>query len=115
MKESYKLSNGTTVYVTPETYAEHANEFEALSDYLLRHCRGLHSLDISDVSAGGIQIGGTHNANPGYIILHKTVKYDFSNIDKAVKEFMSDWNSFADNEIAAFKKFTEDGEKYGWD
>ena len=115
MKNSYKLNNGTTIYLTPEMYADHAVEIEALSDYLLKHCKNLHSIDFSDVSAGGIQLGGTHNANPGYIIMHKTINYNWDNINNVVKEFVSQWNSFMDTEVEAFKRFTEDGEKYGWD
>lgn len=114
-KQSYKLNNGTTIYMLPSMFADHATELEAVSDYILKHCKNLHSLDISDVSAGGIQIGGTHNANPGYIIMNRTIHYNFDNLDDIIKSFIAEWNSFMDEDVAAFKRFTDDGEKYGWD
>ena len=115
MKDTYKLNNGTTVYVTPETFETHAVEFEAISDYLFKHCRNLHSLDFSDVSAGGIQVGGVHEYNPGYIMMHRTIKYDWSNINEVIRDFVKSWNEFMEEDVAAFKRFTDDGEKYGWD
>ena len=84
MKNSFKLENGTTVYMNKEMFNEHVHELIAATDYILRHSRNLHSLDLSDVSTGGIQLGGVHNMNPGYIYLIKTIKYDFSNLDDII-------------------------------
>lgn len=115
MKETYRLSNGTCCYLKEETYENHVHELEAATDYLLKHCRNLNSLSINDVSAGGIQIGGCHDSNPGYIMMNATVRYDLSDLDDIVKLFIKKWNSFMENEVTEFKKFTDDGEKYGWD
>lgn len=115
MKKSYKLNNGTMIYLTPEMYANHAVEIEALSDYLLKHCKNIDSIDVSDVSAGGIQIGGTHISNPGYIIMNKTINYDWSNINDIIREFIADWNCMDCEVIDNFNEFIKDGEKYGWD
>lgn len=115
MSKSFKLNNGTTVYMEPDMFADNANTLEAISDYLLRNCREIHSISFSDVGANGIQVGGVHNFNPGYLYMIKTIKYDFSNINEIVKEFVKDWNKSTLEQIENFKRFTKDGEKYGWD
>lgn len=115
MKESFKLENKTTIYMNASDYYDHSNEIQAISDYLLKKCKNLSSLDFSDISASGIQLGGCLTSNPGYIYLYKTIKYDWSNVDVVIADFIDSWNKINEEEIESFKNFTDEGEKYGWD
>lgn len=115
-KNHYTICNGkVTLYLYEDTYIENVHKIEAASEYLFKNCRYLHSLSFTDVSTGYIQLGGTHDSNPGYIIMIRNIKLDFSDLDTVIKNFVKEWNQFMEEDIKVFKSFTEDGEKYGWD
>ena len=107
-------------YLRESMREEHGDDFakirtaiaEALKDY-----PNFIGVDFSDVHAGGIQIGGLHKEITGfYYASMPTIKYNFSNIDEAVKEFVDGWKT-ADNpeSVGNFKRFLELGSMYGWD
>ena len=107
-------------YLRESMRKEHGDDFakirtaitEALKDY--PNFIGIH---FSDIHAGGIQICGLHKEIVGFYYADSpTIKYDFSNIDEAVKEFIDGWKT-ADNpeSVDNFKQFLELGSMYGWD
>ena len=115
-KNHYTICNDkVTLYLYEDTYVENVHKIEAASEYLFKNCKQLQSLDFSDVSASSIQLGGEHNLNPGYFMMIRHIKLDFSDLDEVIKKFVKEWNQFMDEDVKAFKSFTEDGEKYGWD
>lgn len=74
-------------------------------------------IDFCDVHAGGIQIRGHHKQIKGYTYgSQPTIKYDFSNIEEAISEFIDMWRK-ADrpHEVDEEQRFIRFGEKYGWD
>lgn len=73
-------------------------------------------IDFCNVGAGGIQIRGHHKQIKGYTYgSQPTIKYDFSNIEEVICEFI-DMRRRSDTEqkIAKEKEFIYYGEKYGW-
>jgi len=83
----------------------------------LKNYPNFTGIDFCDVSAGGIQIRGHHNQINGYTYGDQpTIKYDFSNIEECIQEFIEMWKERdMPEEVCEFKKFIRDGEKYGWD
>ena len=108
-------------YLHPDKYpGGYANLLSKAFQTIAEHpaMTNLSELDFCDVSANGIQIRGTHLlAKPGYSYGHQsTIKYDFSNIDDAVNEFIVNWVA-RDNpaSIKSHNDMISDGQKYGWD
>ena len=114
-KKTRVLNNNVITYLDEEDYFKHVDTIINISNKLFKKCHDLDSIDISNVHAGGIQIGGCHKTNPNYIMMNKTFKYDFSNINEIAEEFIKHWNSYADHDINSFNRFTKDGEINGWD
>lgn len=73
--------------------------------------------DFCDVSANGIQIRGHHKEIGGYTYgAQITIKYDFSNIEEVADEFVEHWKQLDNpSDVARYKSFLADGERYGWD
>ena len=114
-QEHYKLNDRVSVFLEPTLYKEHYEELKSICDYIFSNCRELHSLDISNVHAGGISLGGCHNTNPGYIIMNRTFNYDFSDLKAVATDFIREWNLFTKDTLDTFKKFTKECEENGWD
>lgn len=73
-------------------------------------------IDFTDVSAGGIQIRGHHKQIAGYSYGDQiNIKYDFSNKDAVVTEFVEMWkNNDNKQDVANYQSFLRQGERYGW-
>lgn len=73
--------------------------------------------DFCDVNANGIQIRGHHKEIGGYTYGEQiTIKYDFSNIEEVADEFVERWKQLDNpSDVARYKSFLADGERYGWD
>lgn len=74
-------------------------------------------IDFCDVHAGGIQVRGHHKQIKGYTYGDQpTIKYDFSNVEEIIDEFICMWRRIDNSDaILQQKRFIEIGEKYGWD
>lgn len=85
---------------------------EALKDF-----KNFKGIDFCNVSAGGIQIRGHHKRIKNYTYgTQPTIKYDFSNIEECIQEFVEMWKQYDTPErVNAELRFIADGEKYGWD
>lgn len=85
---------------------------EGLKDY-----PNFLGIDFCDVHANGIQVRGHHKEVKGYTYGNQpTIKYDFSNTNEVIDEFIEMWKEVdKPEEVRRFKDFTEFGEKYGWD
>lgn len=85
---------------------------EALKDF-----ENFQGIDFCNVSAGGIQIRGHHKRIKNYTYgIQPTIKYDFSNIEECIQEFIEMWKQYDTPEkVNVELRFIEDGEKYGWD
>ena len=87
-----------------------------ISDFLYDH-ENFDGIDFCDVSANGIQIRGHHKEIGGYTYgAQITIKYDFSNIEEVADEFVEHWKQLDNpSDVARYKSFLADGERYGWD
>lgn len=84
---------------------------EALKDY-----ENFDGVNFVDVNARGIQVNGLHKKTGRYYFHTVTIKYNFSNIDEVVDEFVSGWKKYDNPEyISDFLSFIRMGEEYGWD
>lgn len=73
-------------------------------------------IDFMDVSAGGIQIRGHHKLVSGYTYGDQiTIKYDFSNKNEVVTQFIEMWKNNDDTKkVDSYNSFLREGAKYGW-
>lgn len=85
---------------------------EKLADF-----ENFDGIDFCDVRAGGIQIRGFHKEIKGYTYGDQiTIKYDFSNYEKVVDEFVNMWkNQDTPEKVKDYKDFIAAGERWGWD
>lgn len=90
---------------------------ESQIDKCLCGFENFQGIDFCNVGAGGIQIRGHHKQIKGYIYGSRpTIKYDFSNIEEVICEFIDMWRRNDTSEkIMKEKRFIYFGEKYGWD
>lgn len=74
-------------------------------------------IDFFDNHKDGIVISGHHLKVDGYVYGKQIIlKYDFSNKDTVVKEFVEMWKKFdTPQRVKEYKSFIKDGKKYGWD
>jgi len=122
VKERNKLFNAFQhmPYVTLKTLKEHEDDLLLIESDICKLLSGFENfdgIDFCDVSANGIQIRGHHKQIKGYTYgSQPTIRYDFSNKDDIVMEFVSMWHTYDRPEkINREKVFIADGEKYGWD
>jgi len=108
-------------YIGDNTYLNHANDLLDIQGKIydqLADCENFVGVDFCDVHAGGIQVRGHHKLvkNYSYPSAQPTIKYDFSNKDEVVSEFVTGWKN-ADNkdDVDSFLRFVAANEKYGWD
>lgn len=107
-------------YLKLDILQEHLKELMYIEEEINKCLAGFENfqgIDFCDVSAGGIQIRGHHKQIKGYTYgSQPTIKYDFSNVEEAISEFIDMWRK-ADrpHEIAEEQRFIRSGEKYGWD
>ena len=107
-------------YVDTKILEEHKGAMVKIEKEIrkgLKKYRTFKGIDFCDVGANGIQIRGHHLNVDGYIYGNQiTLKYDFSNKDTVVKEFVEMWKKFdTPQRVKEFKSFIKDGKKYGWD
>lgn len=109
-------------YLTPSKYPKnYEEELEFIRFQINQRIKNKDNflgVDFSDVSAGGIQVRGHHNLIKGYCypFSFPTLKYDFSNVEEVIDEFVYMWDSSNnDKNINDAKRFLADGNKYGWD
>ena len=111
-----------TDYLTPSKYPKnYQEELEYIRFQINKRIKNKDNflgIDFCDVGANGIQIRGHHSLIKGYCypLTMPTLKYDFSNIDEVIEEFISIWDACDTKEkVNEVKRFIEAGRKYGWD
>lgn len=107
-------------FVKLETLEKHKIDLIYIENTINKYLAGFENfegIDFCDVSAGGIQIRGHHKEIKGYTYgAQPTIKYDFSNIEEAMWDFIKMWGDYdAPHNIYKELAFIKDGEKYGWD
>lgn len=107
-------------YLSVDIINNHFNELIFIQEDIKKKLKGYKNflgIDFCDVSAGGIQIRGHHSKIKGYTYgTQPTIKYDFSNYEECIKEFvLMWWEHDNDNYILKEKEFISFGEKYDWD
>jgi len=107
-------------YIGLKTLKEHEPDLLKIERDICKLLSGFENfngIDFCDVGANGIQIRGHHKQIKGYTYgTQPTIKYDFSNKDEIVMEFVNMWYRYDTSEkIRHEKSFIADGEKYGWD
>ena len=102
---------------TLEKYKDKMLHIENMINKYLKGFENFQGIDFCDVNAGGIQIRGRHKEIKNYTYGQQpTIKYDFSNADDVIWEFLKMWGEVDNPQaIAREKAFIADGEKYGWD
>lgn len=100
-----------------EKYKEEMLRIENTIKKYLKGFENFQGIDFCDVNARGIQIRGHHKEIKNYTYGRQpTIKYDFSNADDVIWEFLKMWGEVDNPQaIAREKAFIADGEKYGWD
>lgn len=107
-------------YLRLEILEEHKDQLIYIENEINKCLSGFENfqgIDFCDVHAGGIQIRGHHKQIKGYTYgSQPTIKYDFSNVEEVISEFIDMWRR-KDNPqaIAKTKDFISWGERYGWD
>lgn len=110
-----------TPYVTLDTLEHHKGELirieKSINKQLKDRFPNFLGVDFSDVHAHGIQVRGYHKEIEGYTYGEQpTIKYDFSNVVEIINEFVKMWEqSDTPERVKSFKRFIEDGKRYGWD
>lgn len=107
-------------YMEIEMIEKHFEELLFIQNDIHKKLKGYENflgIDFCNVGANGIQIRGHHKDITGYTYgKQPTIKYDFSNINEAISEFVNMWFEYdCDEYILAQKKLIAFGEKYGWD
>lgn len=107
-------------YLKLEMLEEHLKDFmyiESQINKCLSAFENFQGIDFCNVGANGIQIRGHHKQIKGYTYgSQPTIKYDFSNIEESICEFIDMWRrNDTEEEIIKEKRFIYYGEKYGWD
>jgi hypothetical protein len=107
-------------YLHPEKYPK---GYEEILEYIrksicekLKDHPNFEGLDFMDVSGGVIDIRGFHKEVKGYAYTsYNGLKYDFSNAEESIEEFIRAWKN-QDNEgtLMFIKNFINDGKKWGW-
>ena len=74
-------------------------------------------IDFCDVNANGIQVRGHHKEITTHTYGDQpTIKYDFTNKDEVITEFIDMWKRLdTTEEVLKYKRFIDFGNKYGWD
>lgn len=103
-----------------QTIKEHFQDLIKIEQDICKLLKGFDNfqgIDFCDVSANGIQIRGHHKKIKDYTYGQQpTIKYDFSNKDSIVMEFVNMWYEHdTPSKVSAEKRFIAAGEKYGWD
>lgn len=82
----------------------------------LRNNINFDHIKFVDVSAGGISVSGIHKQVNNYYFVTTKLKYDFSNMEECVNEFVDKWKEKDnDKNVADMNDFIRRNEKYGWD
>lgn len=107
-------------YLDIKIIQEHFDDLMRIQNEIHKKLAGYENflgIDFCNVGANGIQIRGHHKEIKRYTYgLQPTIKYDFSNIDEVIKEFVEMWWEYdTQDQISKKKRFIADGEKYGWD
>lgn len=100
-----------------EQYQKQLMYIESQINKILAGYEDFEGIDFCDVSAGGIQIRGHHKQIKGYTYGQQpTIKYDFSNMEEVIDEFICMWRRIDKPQTVAKQlDFIRHGEKYGWD
>lgn len=107
-------------FLSEETFIKYKDTFmrvaNSIKDMLVDFPNYI-GCDFCDVNANGIQIRGHHKEIGGYTYGEQiTIKYDFSNIEEVADEFVEHWKQLDNpSDVARYKSFLADGERYGWD
>lgn len=108
------------ILVSEEIQKEHKEQFEHIEKTIkeaLKLYENFDGIDFCDVNASGIQVRGHHKEVKNYSYgWQPTIKYDFSNVDEVIKDFIDMWKHCdTPTELEKFKLFIKIGEECGWD
>jgi len=107
-------------FLKPKFLIENLEKFifiESAINEQLKDYPNFESISFTDVSAGGIQIGGSHKLVERYYYGHHqpTIKYDFSNFQQCIEEFVSNWKKIDNAEYTqGYRQYLREGERYNW-
>ena len=106
-------------FVDLPTLEKHKKEMIYIENSINKYLNGFENflgIDFCDVSARGIQIRGHCKQIKGYTYgTQPTIKYDFSNVEDVIWEFIKMWGIVDTEEnIKKEQKFIREGERYGW-
>lgn len=107
-------------YVTIETLEKYKGEMVRIEKKInegLKEYPNFLGIDFCDVGANGIQVSGHHKDINNHVYGDQlTIKYDFTNKNEVIDEFINMWKSLdTPDEVQKYKDFLDLGNKYGWD
>lgn len=82
-------------YLNDEQFSELYELIRKTVEFLEEELKdnNLESLGFIDVGCNGYQLYGVHKLHPLYAFSEVTIKYDLSNFDKKIKEFVARWKA----------------------
>lgn len=106
-------------FVKLETLEKYKDKMLYIENTINKYLSGFENfegIDFCDVNANGIQVRGHCKPIKGYTYGNQpTIKYDFSNVEDVIWEFIKQWGIIDTPEaIAKEQSFIRNGEKYGW-
>ena len=107
-------------YVEVETLEKHKDEMVEIEKLIkegLKNYSNFLGIDFCDVNCNGIQIRGHHKEITSHAFgVQPTLKYDFTNKDEVIHDFIEMWKiNDVPEEVESYKRFLRFGNKYGWD
>lgn len=112
LKEHYKINEYSKGFLLPSYYEKNVHQLTAIAEYLHKHLKDVRSIDFNDVGGGFIELSLSHEKIPNYYITSYKLDFNLNSVDSLLKLIREEWDGL---NTELFKKFTEDGEKYGWD
>lgn len=120
LKELYIGNFDYRPFIRDDMLIKHYQELMYIQNEIHKRLAGyenFNGIDFCAVGVLGIQIRGHHKKVDGYSYgQHITIKYDFSNVEQCIDEFVEMWKeSDTPEKVESMIRFIEQGEKWGWD